>query len=119
MNGLSNHLRWNHYVLEHGADLKAFWCRHLAEKERRILFVLVKGFDPRMCLGLEMLLNEQHTGRCDVALIEYDEGVNSSSHEHRPLLETNLSHLKSLVAGRGELQSLPIPPGFLCSPSFP
>jgi hypothetical protein len=103
MNGPSSPLRWNHYVLEHGAGLRTFWQQHLAERERRVLFVIVKGFDLRMCGGLEMLLEQQKAGHCDVALIEYDEGSNSPSHEYRGMVDANLQKLENLIRGRGNL----------------
>src|ERR1700736_6694978 len=108
MSDPSGSLRWNYYVLEHGPGLEAFWRQHLAEKDRHVLFVVVKGFDQRMCRGLEMLLKQQRAGGCDVALIEYDEGSNSPSQEYREMVETNLRTLEALVGGRGELRRYPI-----------
>jgi len=108
MSDPSGSLRWNYYVLEHGPGLEAFWRQHLAEKDRCVLFIVVKGFDERMCRGLQMLLNQQRAGRCDVAIIEYDEGSNSPSHEYRDMVETNLRTLEALVGGRGELRRYPI-----------
>ena len=48
--------RWQDYVLERGDGLSGFWREHLGERERRVLFVLGLGFDPRMCMGVEAVL---------------------------------------------------------------
>jgi len=96
--------RWNHYLLEHGESLRVFWSQHLRARERRLLFILAKGFDPRMCRGLELLLSLQEKGTCDVALVEFTEGATSSSHAYAPMVEENLRRLEKLMAGRGAIQ---------------
>ena len=55
-------LRWQSYVLTRGQELHEFWNSHLQLRERNVLFILAKGFDPRMCLGLDLLL-ERRRGR--------------------------------------------------------
>lgn len=40
-------MRWDPYSLTNDAEFCAFWKRHLAERERRLLLVLGKGFDVR------------------------------------------------------------------------
>jgi hypothetical protein len=42
--------RWRDYVLDHGKGLIEFWASCLYEEKCHLLFVLGKGFDPRMCL---------------------------------------------------------------------
>src|SRR6266852_4723942 len=81
--------RWNDAVLEHGAELRTFWQHHLAEKRRTVLYILAKGFDPRMCLGIEMLLDIRGKDPIDVDLIEFDEGPNSPSRAYLPSAEQN------------------------------
>lgn len=40
-------MRWDPYALASGADFDVFWKRHLAQRKRRLLLVLGKGFDVR------------------------------------------------------------------------
>lgn len=40
-------MRWDPYSLASGADFNVFWKRHLAQRERRLLLVIGKGFDVR------------------------------------------------------------------------
>jgi hypothetical protein len=40
-------MRWDPYSLASGAEFDVFWKRHLAQRERRLLLVIGKGFDVR------------------------------------------------------------------------
>lgn len=40
-------MRWDPYSLASGSDFDVFWKRHLAQRERRLLLVIGKGFDVR------------------------------------------------------------------------
>lgn len=103
-----SNLRWQNYVREHGAELEEFWRAHLNERERHVLFVLAKGFDPRMCRGLKMLLNAGGRGKRDVALVEFSEGSSSPSRAYGQLVDENLATLQKLMQGRGSVTSRPI-----------
>lgn len=96
-------LRWQSYVLSRGQELNDFWKNHLSQRERHVLFLIGKGFDPRMCRGFEMLLHAGGVGRRDISLIEFSEGPSSPSHIHRPLVEENLNNLKTLIEGHGSI----------------
>lgn len=100
---LAPSLRWQNYILSRGDELRDFWKAHLKERERQLLFILAKGFDPRMCLGLETLLEAGGEGQRDALLIEFSEGPSSPSHVYGPRVEENLKKLDGLTAGRGEL----------------
>ncbi len=100
--------RWNHYVLERGIGLQRFWAHHLSKAPRRLLFILAKGFDPRMCLGLETILTLQPQINCDVSLIEFDEGPTSASWDHQKLIDKNVARLTELMEKRGQIRRLPL-----------
>lgn len=100
--------RWNHYVLERGLGLQRFWTHHLSGSPRRLLFILAKGFDPRMCLGLEQILALQEQGTCDVALIEFSEGPSSSSWAYHSLVDQNMARLTKVMSNRGKIRNLPL-----------
>ncbi len=97
--------RWRNYVFDSGAQLQEFWAAHLAEQRRNLLFVLGKGFDPRMCLGLESILGLGGRGRRDVTAIEFTEGETSPSKIHAPLVEANWCKLRQLMEGTGILRT--------------
>lgn len=89
--------RWKDYVLDHEADLDEFWKTHLHTYKRHVLFVLGKGFDPRMCLGFEMLINAGGDGKRDILAIDLDEGDTSPSQVHSSLVKANWEKLQTLL----------------------
>jgi hypothetical protein len=93
--------------MESGPRLETFWQTHL-RAARDALFVLGKGFDPRMCLSLRSLLNAGGTGKRDVIAVEFDEGDSSPSKEYQPLVQENWTVLQRLVAGKGSLSTRPL-----------
>ncbi|MFN7138127.1 MAG: hypothetical protein ACK4UN_02190 [Limisphaerales bacterium] len=92
--------RWNDAMQESGERLRSFWAFHFNERRRKTLFVLSKGFDPRMCLGLQMLLEVSSNVDVDVCLIEFDEGPTSPSRSYLDLVDKNIKQLESLMLGR-------------------
>ena len=97
--------RWQHYVLDHGTGLVDFWQSHLGSHERHVLFVLGKGFDPQMCLGLKALLDAGGIGKRNIIAIEFDEGTSSPSRVHIQLVEKNWAELQKLLGGKGSLST--------------
>jgi hypothetical protein len=100
--------RWQHYVLLRGDELHRFWAKHLNERERQTLVLVGRGFDPRMCLGLELLLGAGGAGRRDVLALEFHEGTTSPSLAHADSVGANWQRLQSLVDGRGAVRSRPV-----------
>jgi len=100
--------RWENYVLEEGASLSAFWKQHFTTRKRTVLFVLARGFDPRMCLGLERLCQFHKDGKMSICLIEFDEGPSSPSTRHRDLVEANIKRLTSLTSTSRDLFKKPV-----------
>jgi hypothetical protein len=101
-------VRWQNYFLQQNGELSRFWHSHLSERERNVLCVLAKGFDPRMCDGFELILRAGGNGRRDVHLIQFDEGPTSPSQNYRAWVERNVDKLQKLVDGRGILTERPI-----------
>jgi hypothetical protein len=102
-------MRWRDYVLEKGRGLIDIWSEHLGERERSLLFVLGKGFDPRSRLGLDMILAAGGAGGRDLIGLDYDEGEASPSLAYAQRVEENWTHITTAVQGRGtiELRRLP------------
>lgn len=97
--------RWEDYVLDRGAALQKLWSALTAKGEQRILFVLGRGFDPRMCVGVDMVLQAGGSGRCNILAIEFDEGDSSPSYTHSTQIETNWAELQRLTTGRANLST--------------
>lgn len=95
--------RWDRYVLAKGADFDAMLREHLARGDRHVSFILGKGFDPRMNVGLAKVLDAGGAGTRQATLIEFDEGPDSASQEYRARVETNVEGLNALLKDRAEL----------------
>ncbi len=94
--------RWQDYVLERGAKLAAFLQEHLSGEMRDVLFVLGRGFDPRMCVGLDVLLRADGEGRRDVLALALDEGTPLPA-DQIARADANWIRTEDLVADRGTL----------------
>ena len=102
-------LRWGHYLLRHGGEFDIFWKELLNEKERKLLFILGLGFDPRMCTGLGAILNAGGSGVRECMLIEFDEGGSSPSKTYSGLVENNRKLLESLIARKDNINAVSLP----------
>ena len=102
-------LRWDPYFMAKGEQFDAFWRDHLNGAHRNVLYVLGKGFDPRMCEGLKQVMSAGGNGLRNCALMEFDEGPDSPSTGHRALVEDNLTILGKLAEGRGKILSKVVP----------
>jgi hypothetical protein len=96
-------LRWDPYLMEHGAQFTSFWKDYLSRERRDLLYVLGAGFDPRMCRGLRSVLGEDGDGKRDCLLVEFDEGADSPSLHQDGQKRANREELDSLMASRGSV----------------
>lgn len=99
--------RWRDYVLIRGSggnvQFREFWADHLNSAERSVLFVIGRGFDPRMCIGVGEVLETGGAGARDVIALDFREGPMSPSHSHQDRVDQNWTSLQTAVAGRGKL----------------
>lgn len=100
--------RWSDYLLRGAGDFAPFWQEFLSQQERRLLFVMGHGFDERMCACSDAILSAGGSGIRDALVIEYDEGLGSSSHSYRPQRDQNGARLDALFSGRGKIGHRPI-----------
>lgn len=98
-------MRWETYLMKHGKEFLPFWEELLSERARNLLFVMGLGFDPRMCQGIEAILDAGGSGKRACWLIEYDEGYNSPSKDYKELVELNRKTLNELLCNKASLQS--------------
>ena len=95
--------------MQSGENCSAFWNSYLSNRNRKVLFVLGLGFDPRMCLGLTMLLQADRNCIKDCLLVKYNEGSNSPSLQHMDLVETNITHIQSLLTDNHIIREVDVP----------
>ena len=97
--------RWEDYFLKQKNEAYCeFWHNYLAV-ERDILFVLGMGFDPRMCLGLESILQKGGHGKRNCILIDFDEGEESPSRDLQMYANKNRAKLDKLMSEIGDIQT--------------
>ncbi|MCQ4140139.1 hypothetical protein [Chryseobacterium sp. EO14] len=89
--------RWNPYVLLHNDTVKGLWTDHFSKDGTKALFIMGKGFDGRMNLCIESLLEKCPNLDLKTMLINFDEGKSSNSHEYADLVEDNLLELQELL----------------------
>jgi len=95
---IKENIRWDPYVLMRNTEIPEFMKEHFsAVANRKLLFIMGEGFDLRMNLGIQSLL--QNCPEVDVTcfLIQYDEGKSSSSKKYKPQVKENLNTLNMLL----------------------
>lgn len=96
-------LRWNNYLLKEGEKYKTFWQNYLTH-EKKVLFILGGGFDPRMCFCLDLIMNEDCRAKLDCLLLNLDGNDVSLSPDLQSRVVQNNSELKRMMVGRGTLK---------------
>lgn len=94
-------IRWLTPFLKKGSESKEFWREYLQSKNRDVLFILGRGFDPRMNLGIDMVLKAGGSGLREYLLIHYDESPNSPSKAHEEVVKKNYDEFKGLIGSAG------------------
>lgn len=94
--------RWDPYVLSSGDSLENLW-EECVDEESRILLIMGKGFDPRMCDGLDFLHRIVSPEQLEVLLIDLDEGRGSPSRAYAEKVDENVGHVVEAV-GEGRVQ---------------
>ena len=74
--------RWEYYVLLREERLSGFWAERVASEGCNVLFVIGRGFDPRMTTGLKTVLAAGGGGARDVLGLQFREGAMSASLNH-------------------------------------
>ncbi len=98
---MSVSLRWDPYFLARGEEVPAFWSDLARVRDRKVLYILGRGFDPRTTKGVEVLMSSEFDGSCDCLVVNmrgFDDGG------PRPLVRLsnrNFDSLASLISGRG------------------
>lgn len=88
-------LRWESYVLVSNNEFDNF-CSDYFIQEKKILFIMGKGFDVRMNFALKKLIASPFKSEVECLIIDFNEGVNSPSHEYDEIIKSNFDELINL-----------------------
>ncbi|MCH8903426.1 MAG: hypothetical protein IIA45_05880 [Bacteroidetes bacterium] len=91
--------RWDPYALFKGEEVDDLWKSIVGTDGSSTLYILGKGFDVRMNLGLKSILDCVEAKSLDIFLISYDEGETSHSNKYSSLVDKNIKELNSLISG--------------------
>lgn len=89
--------KWNPYVQLRGEETLSFFKTHFNNSNKKLLFILGKGFDVRMNIVIAKLLESCPAINIQCLLIEFNEGDSSHSHTYKPLVDENLTELTTLI----------------------
>jgi len=92
--------RWDPSVLINGTNTPEFWKGHFANSDRKLLFILGKGFDVRMNIAINSLLENSPDTDVDCWLVEFEEGLTSSSQKYQSHVKDNFEELKKILGDR-------------------
>lgn len=102
-------LRWDTYVLVDNNKIEGFWKSHFGNKSKKnVLFITSKGFDVRMNFVINKFLLTYPNIELSTLVIEYHEGVSSTSMKYKKCIDDNVEELKSILSSftRNEYSSL-------------
>ncbi len=89
--------RWDSYVLMKGFEnIQSFWRDRCIQTGHNLLFIMGKGFDIRMNIGIEAITNNPLTEKITCMLIDFEEGIGSSSIQYKEFVDANLLNLKKI-----------------------
>jgi hypothetical protein len=94
---LANEGRWSDYFMSHGPSFDSFWEKFLSTTKRDLVFIIGRGFDPRMCCALESILSKGNSGLRDCIVLNYDDGTPKTETEYADLVKGNWEKLQSLM----------------------
>lgn len=90
--------RWADYFMSHGPSFDTFWEKLLNTSQRELVFILGRGFDPRMCCAVESILSKNGAGLRDCVVLDYDAGDSNQWTRYTDLIDNNWGKLQSLIA---------------------
>ncbi|MCT1531972.1 hypothetical protein M3B46_13295 [Sphingobacterium daejeonense] len=93
-------LRWDPSMLIQGQHTSDFWKNHFTPSDKKVLFILGKGFDVRMNTSLKNLLENSPSVDLTCWMIDFDEGPDSSSSKYKKHVDENYKELKTLLSSK-------------------
>ena len=93
-------LRWDPSMMIQGQDTSTFWKSHFEDTNKKVLFILGKGFDVRMNIAIGNLLKNCPSINLTCWMIDFEEGKESNSHKYQSYVDLNYAELQSLLSGQ-------------------
>ena len=109
-------MRWDPYVLSICGKFDAFWKVHLASKNRDVLFLLGRGFDPRALDAPQRILHAGGTGARHAWILAFDNGSPETQRSHE-LTAANLAGFEKLFPQK-PLEIIPVKIGGAATRTF-
>jgi hypothetical protein len=78
---------------------------HLSQKNRKVFYILGKGFDIRMNFGIQKILDRSSIKQLDCFLIGFNEGSSSPSHKLKSHVDENFDDLKKMISKVGNIKT--------------
>lgn len=82
-----------------GAKFTSFWSEYLSRDTRRILFIMGRGFDDRMNMGIKEIIRCNPAVAMTCMTINFNEGDNSPSKNYEEKVQKNFKELEAIMKG--------------------
>lgn len=94
--------KWDPYMMRTGTAVQEFWSEFCKLRKRHVLFILGRGFDPRMPIGLQGLVGALNGSEIDVMQIHVERNSQGDS-MLEDLAKKNSDVVERLVKSRGSV----------------
>ncbi len=84
------------YFMKKGSDFDQFWKKYLSQDDKKILFILGLGFDPRALNCLKIIQKNNTNSTINFQVMQYDTSLSHKSYM-RELLNRNKKELESMI----------------------
>lgn len=92
--------KWESYAKIGGNKVSEFFAEHFSKSNKKLLYIMGKGFDVRMNSLIQTLINSCSTVNVECLLVDYNESSDSASKQYASFVDANLIELNSLLGNR-------------------
>ncbi|MBC9813943.1 hypothetical protein H9Y05_15810 [Crocinitomicaceae bacterium CZZ-1] len=92
--------KWESYAKIGGNKVGEFFTEYFGKPNKKLLYIMGKGFDVRMNSLIQVLINSCSTVNVECLLVDYNESSDSASKQYSSFVDTNLTELKTLLDSR-------------------
>ena len=97
MSDFKNQKWWPNNFHCFGDAFPIFWKEYLHSGEKRLLYIISKGFDSRMNAAISSIYKMKNNSEIDCCVLEFDDAVTSPSMKHIEAAERNMDELCSIL----------------------
>lgn len=92
--------KWESYAKIGGNKVNEFFTEYFSKSNKKLLYIMGKGFDVRMNSLIQTLINSCSTVNVECLLVDYNESSDSASKQYASFVDANLIELNSLLGSR-------------------